>query len=197
MAVLVALVALVVALVGGGDDDRETAAGDPAPTSATATEPSLGAGAPGADATPPEVAPESGADEPPASLAPVALDQEADAGDGVTARVIGLEAIEGTGTGRGNVSGPALRLTVGITNGSGDAIDLGSVAVNLAYGVDAVPASPLNDPSQAPLSGSLDTGETGEGVYVFSVPQDARGTVSVSVGYRAGAPFMVFTGAAA
>jgi hypothetical protein len=85
---------------------------------------------------------------------------------------------------------------VRITNGTDDAVDLGGVTMDLTHGADAVPASPLDDPSQAPFSGSLDQGDSAEGVYVFSVPQDDRGTVTVSVGHRAGAPFMVFTGSA-
>ena len=38
--------------------------------------------------------------------------------------------------------------------------------------------------------------EAAEGVYVFSLAEDARDLVTVSVGYQAGAPFMVFTGSA-
>jgi hypothetical protein len=34
------------------------------------------------------------------------------------------------------------------------------------------------------------------GVYLFTVPEDDRDTVTVSVGYEAGAPYLVFTGSA-
>lgn len=195
--VLVALVAVSV-LVRGDDEDPggSAAAATQSSTPATETEPSLGSTDPGAQATPPAEDPQPVVDELPPSLPAVPLDQPAAAGDGITATVASVEAIDGTGQGRGNVSGPALRVTVRITNGTDDTADLGGVAVDLTHGSGAVPASPLDDPSQAPFSGSLEPGDTAEGVYVFSVPQDDRDTVTVSVGHRAGAPFMVFTGSA-
>ena len=193
---LVALVAVFVLVRGDDDEPGGSPAATASSTPATVTEPSLGADDPGAQATPPAEASQAAVDDLPPSQAPVALDQPAAAGDGVTATVAAVEAINGFGQGRGNVSGPALRVTVTITNGTDDTLDLGGVAVDLTHGTDAVPASPLDDRSQAPFSGSLEPGETAEGVYVFSVPPDDRGTVTVSVGHRAGAPFMVFTGSA-
>ena len=47
------------------------------------------------------------------------------------------------------------------------------------------------------FGGVLQTGRSAEGRYVFSVPEDARDVVTVTVGYAAGAPFLVFTGSAA
>lgn len=193
---LVALVAVFVLVRGDGDEPGGAPAAAGSSTPATVTEPSLGADEPGAQATPPAEDPQPAVDELPPSQAAVPLDQPAAAGDGVTATVASVEAIDGVGQGRGNVSGPALRVTVTITNGTDEDLDLGGVAVDLTHGTDAVPASPLDDPSQASFSGSLEPGETAEGVYVFSVPPDDRGTVTVSVGHRAGAPFMVFTGPA-
>jgi hypothetical protein len=195
---LVALVAVFV-LVRGDDGPGGSAAATESSTPstpATPTEPSLGADEPGAQAVPPAEDAQPVVDELPPRRAAVPLDSPAAAGDGVTAAVASVEAIDGVGQGRGNVSGPALRVTVTITNGTDEDLDLGGVAVDLTHGTDAVPASPLDDPSQAPFSGSLEPGETAEGVYVFNVPPDDRGTVTVSVGHRAGAPFMVFTGSA-
>ncbi|MGY1699138.1 hypothetical protein [Geodermatophilus sp. SYSU D00766] len=197
--VLVAVVAVVLLVRGGGTGDGEDPGGSAAaPSSATtAAEPSLEATVPGAEASAPTEDAQPVVDELPPGLPPVPLDQPADAGDGVTATVSSIEAVDGVGAGRGNVSGPALRVTVRITNGTPEAVDLGGVAVDLTHGADAVPASPLDDPSQAPFAGSVEPGATAQGVYVFRVPPDDRDPVTVSVGYRAGAPFMVFTGPAA
>jgi hypothetical protein len=195
--VLVALATVLVLVRGDGEDaGGSAAAATRSSTPATEAEPSLGSTDPGAQATAPAEDPRPVVDELPPRQAAVPLDQPAATGDGVTATVASVEAIDGTGQGRGNVSGPALRVTVSITNATDGTLDLGGVAVDLTHGSDAVPASPLDDPSQAPFSGSLDPGDTAEGVYVFSVPPDDRDPVTVSVGHRAGAPFMVFTGSA-
>jgi hypothetical protein len=126
----------------------------------------------------------------------VPLDQPAAVGDGVTARVVSLDAVDATGVGPGNVTGPALRVTVALTNGTADALPLGGVAVDLASGPELVPASPVNDPSAAPFSGTVAAGGTAQGVYVFSIAAADRADVTLSVGYEAGAPVLVFTGAA-
>jgi hypothetical protein len=76
-------------------------------------------------------------------------------------------------------------------------VALGGVAVDLAYGPELVPASPLGDASALPFSGTVEPGGTAEGVYVFSIAEADRAEITLSVGYQAGAPFLVFTGPAA
>jgi hypothetical protein len=111
------------------------------------------------------------------------------------ASVVEVTRIQGTGTGPGNISGPALRVTVRLDNGTSAPMALGGVAVELTYGPDAVPASPLDDPASAPFTGLVDAGRSATGVYVFTVPA-GRQDVAVSVEYQAGAPFVVFRGPA-
>ncbi|SNR41369.1 hypothetical protein [Blastococcus mobilis] len=135
-------------------------------------------------------------DQPPPDLPAVALRKTASVGDGITGSVTRMSAIEGTAVGPGNVSGPALRITVRIHNGTAEPVSLDGVTVALAYGDELTPASPLDDPSQAPFSGTVAAGESADGVYVFSIPSDARHSITLSVGYQAGAPVMVFTGPA-
>ncbi len=96
--------------------------------------------------------------------------------------------------GPGNIAGPALRVTVRVENGTAEPVALGGVAVNLAYGPDRTPASPLDDPSQHPFATMVEPGQSAEGVYVFTVPADARDQVHIEVGYEAGAPLLQFTG---
>ena len=146
--------------------------------------------------TPQPTGPTSDATALPPSLPAVPLDQPAAVGNGITAVVSSLEAIEGTARGPGNVAGPALRATVRITNGTPDPVSLDAVVVDLATGPDLTPASPLDDPSERPFFGTAAPGETVEGVSVFTVPADDREAVTLSVGYQAGAPFLVFTGSA-
>ncbi|MCZ2804096.1 hypothetical protein O2W18_03170 [Modestobacter sp. VKM Ac-2983] len=207
--VVVALV-LVGVLIGGGDDRRaEAAAETSAGQSSAGAIPSSAAGPSSADPVPPTVssaptdnapvatAPTEGGDELPPSLAPVGLSDSATVGGGLTAALTAVRAIEGEGTGPGNVAGPALAVTVRLTNGTADRITLDGAVVSLAYTDDARPASPLDDPSAAPLSGVLEPGSSAEGVYVFSVPADRREVVTVAIGYEPGAPYLVFTGSVA
>ena len=197
-AVLVPAVTLVVALTGpgaGGSATATAAATTTGPAVPTATVAPDGAVVP-APPTPQPTGPTSDATALPPSLPAVPLDEPAAVGNGITAVVSSLEAIEGTAQGPGNVAGPALRATVRITNGTADPVSLDAVVVDLATGPELTPASPLDDPSELPFSGTAAPGETVAGVYVFTVPADDREAVTLSVGYQAGAPFLVFTGSA-
>ena len=206
VAVVVVVLTVVSLLLSGGDDDRTPSAAAGGTTASTTTAPPVAAAptAPTPAPTPettPETTPEptgptGDVDDPPPSRPAVALDAAAEVGDGVSASLVSLDAIEGTATGPGNIAGPALRITVRIENGTDEPVSLGGVVVDLASGRDLVPASPLDDPSAAPFAGTVAPGEHADGVYVFTIPEEDRGSVTVSVGYQAGAPLMVFTGSA-
>lgn len=157
-ALLVAVLVAVGLALAPGDDGTMSASGQ----DADATEAPLTSGAPPelapAPVTPEPAGPTEDATELPATLAPVGFDEQAAAGDGVVADVVSLEAVDATGVGPGNISGPALRVTVRITNGTGGPVPLDGVAVDLAHGEEQLPASPINDPSTAPFSGVLQPG---------------------------------------
>ena len=190
-AVLVAVAAVVLFLVTrDGDDPGGTQ--DGAAATADPTLPAAPSSAPPATPTPEE--PLEGSAAPPPTQAPVALDQTAAVGDGMTVDVVGIEEVEGTASGPGNIAGPALRVTVRLTNGTSGPVSLDGTAVELRYGFDQAPASPLEDPSQVRFAGGLEPGASVEGVYVFTVPTEARYAVTVLVEYAPGTPFVVFTG---
>lgn len=201
-AVVAALVVLALTL---GDRDAESAAAatDPvtsspaAPTEPAGADPAAETSAPAAGttvSTPVPTGPTEVVDELPAALPEVALDEPAEVGNGIVATLPSIEAVQGQATGPGNVNGPAVRVTVRIENGTGEAISLDGVAANLYTGADRAPASPLDDASAQAFSGVLPAGDAAEAVYVFSVPADARDAVTVEVGYQAGAPLLLFTG---
>ncbi len=212
-AVLLVLVALAAVLTGGGDEDGAAAATPGAASSpASGSESASESGSASATAeptastapdetvpppppTPTPTGPTEDVDEPPPSLPEVPLEAPAEVGNGVVATIASVEEIDGTAVGPGNVAGPALRITVRIENGTAGPVSLDGVAVNLSSGPERTPASPLDDPSRAPFSGTVEPGGAGEGVYVFSVPTDVRDQVTVEVGYQAGAPLLLFTGA--
>ncbi len=167
--------------------------GTPTPGAPTPSAPVTGLPTP---STPEPTGPTENVDDLPPALPPVDLDDEVTPDDGVAVTLPGLRAVEATAVGPGNVAGPALQVTVRIANDTGRPLGLDTVEVTLAYGSDLTPASPVGDPSQAPFGGTLEPGESAEGVYVFSVPADARSAVTVQVGYQSGASLAVFTGPA-
>jgi hypothetical protein len=177
----------------GGEPGAAATSGSAASSASAAPGGSAGSGTP----APGEAAPTGvvgSVDAPPPSLPQVSLQETAAVGDGVTVAVAAIESFQGQATGPGNVNGPALRVTLRITNGTGGDIALDGVAVNVAYGDSVTPASPLDDPSRAPFSGSVAPGKSAEGAYVFSVPSGAADPAVVEVGYRPGAPLVVFVG---
>lgn len=183
--VVAGLVALGIALTsGGGSHTGGAAASRSRITSAPPPLP-----------TPTPTGPTSNVDQPPPTVTPVPLGSPASVGNGIVATLPKIEAIQGTGVGPGNVSGPAVRVTVQIQNGTGAPVALGGVGVNLYYGADNTPAPPLDDPSSRPFDGMVAPGKSATGVYVFSLSEDQRARVTVEVGYQAGAPLLLFTGA--
>ena len=195
-AVLVVVAVAVVIALGFG----QTPAVAPGPaTTATplpsgtatdgASDPGTGAGDAGGDGGGPQLDPRFG--EPVADS--VARDRVAQFGDGVSAAVTGVAPFTATGAGIGEVAGPAVRVTVTVTNGSSAAVSLDATTVNAYFGSDAIPASPLpSDGSSAPFSGSLAPGTTATGVYAFGIADGADDTVVVTVGRGAGSPLVVF-----
>jgi hypothetical protein len=205
LVLVAAVLALAIGLRGGNDpaaaeDTTGTASPSTAPSTASstdaATDGSTGPAATGTEApnTGPAVGPTEGGDAAPPALPAVALDAPAPVGNGVVATLPAIEAIEGEAKGPGNVNGPALRVTVRIENGTDQPIPLDGVATNLYHGADATPAAPLDDASEQPFTGTLAAGEQAQAVYVFTVPADDRSSVTVEVGYEAGAPLLLFTG---
>jgi hypothetical protein len=68
--------------------------------------------------------------------------------------------------------------------------------VDLVYGTDRTSAAPLSGPGVVRFSGELAQGASATGVYVFDVPVDQRGEVSIIVSYTAAVSPVVFTGPA-
>jgi len=191
------LVAAVVAaaLVLGGRAGGETGDRDAAGTTAAGTS------APATTAPPPPLVPPADpnaqpvvADQLPAALPAAALDEPVVL-EGVTVDVPAIEAIDAEAQGKGSISGPAVRVTVRLQNGTAAPLVLDDAVVTLVFGADSAPASPVEDPSSVPFSGTVAPGDEGEGVYVFRVPANQRGAVTVQVAVRPGASVVTFAGA--
>jgi hypothetical protein len=127
---------------------------------------------------------------------PVAIDDVADPGTGMSFRLDRLEAVQGEANGPGEIAGPAVRVTVAAANDTGAPVLLETIVVDLVYGSDRTSAAPLSGPGAVRFSGELTQGASATGVYVFDVPVDQRDEVSVIVSYTAAVSPVVFTGPA-
>jgi hypothetical protein len=138
-------------------------------------------------------------DAPPGvSARPVGIDAVAEFGNGVQARLAAVEPIDAQGHLPGERSGPAVAITIQVTNGSSAAIDLGTVTVDLTIGAGAgVSAYAVAVPERPPLGGTLAVGAATSGEYVFTLAPEERAHVEVHVKYSADTPTVVFEGSVA
>lgn len=186
LAVVVAII-VYVALTSGNGDETDPGAGPS--SSATPTAPP-GDADPSAPPTPDPAATPGTMPE----LAPVSPDAPADNGEGLVARISAMKAVDGEAVQAGEIGGPAVQFTLSITNDTDEAIDLGLIAVNAYIGEARTPAGGLVRPGGAPFEGTLKAGDSAEGVYVYTIPEDERGDVTLTIDYRAGQPAFVFRG---
>lgn len=185
IALLVAASVYLVARPSGG---QEPGAGPSSPSaSPSATQPDASPSA-SASAEPSPTEPGDPATAPPPGFDPstepaVGLDEPAPFDSGVSAHLDELEAVQGEAEGPGEVSGPSVRVTVVLTNGTGAAVSLDQTVVNVYGGAQRAPGSPLSGPGVDEFSGSLAAGESATGVYVFALPADQRDPLQVTVSY--------------
>jgi hypothetical protein len=197
-AVIIAVVTVVAISVASAGNQAEPSA------SPTATAGSPGAGssrsaAPGKPSamgtnTPAPAVPAPG--EPPIVAAdPIPIEATAQPDPGVSVSVGGFEAVQGEAQFAGDVAGPAIRFKVSVTNGTAATVSLATTLVNVFYGAGQSPASELQKPGAVPLPAEVAPGATATGTVVFTVPEDERDDVLITVDYRVGDPVIAFRGA--
>lgn len=202
MGVVAAVVALIVAVIvalmsRGGTDD---ASGPKATASRSAT--------PAPAASPSKASP--GAKRPqqpkatstrrpkvpiPREAEPVPVDESVETDRGVRLELVKRESVRGKARFAGEISGPAIRVTLRITNGSRKPMDLGYVVVNAYSGNARTPAPPIAAPGGTPMTGTLQPGRSATGVYLFSVGTKRRMDMTIGVDHTPGQPTAVFRGA--
>jgi hypothetical protein len=202
-AALVAVIAVALLFTRGGAGgaspstdapDTGAAPGTPvsAAPSATETTPVPRASVPEATATgTPTVVPTQ-----PTSAQTAPLDEKASLETGVAVEVSEIESVRGEARGPGEVAGPAVRVSIEVTNATEDGVQMDLALVNVYYGDDRTPASALSGPGLSPLPPTVGPGASAEGAYVFSVPEDRRDLLTVECSYSAEAPTVIFSGKA-
>ncbi len=174
----------------------------PAPPVAAppSTAPSTPAPAPtasesGGESSAPEPSEPGGNDGSPAPGAdPVDLGETGTIAPGLTAEIVGVEVVDGTARGPGEIAGEALRVTVSIANGTSNEASLQTAVVSAYSGPERDPAPELREPGGRPLPSSVEPMDDAEGVYLFTVPEAARGDVTIIVDYSVDVAPLVFRG---
>lgn len=176
---------------GGNEPAAESSAPSSASPNASAT--------PGDASETAEPAPSDGAVSPPVAeretLEPAPFDQEAAPAEGVTVAVASIEAVQGEALAPGEVSGPALRITVKVTNSGTVARTLSSAVVNVYLGADLLAANPVSRPEGQPFPSELAPGGSADGIFVFEVAEDQRSQIRVEVDLDLATPLVIFEGA--
>ncbi|GAB3308199.1 hypothetical protein EK0264_07590 [Epidermidibacterium keratini] len=142
--------------------------------------------------TPTPQPPASGAPGP--ELAPVAPDAEVVTPSGIVISLGKLETLSSDAVAPGEIAGPAIRATVVIDNASTAPLDLEYVVVNAYYGADRTPAGTAMTPGGAPFEGAVEAGASAQGVYLFTIPEQERSDVTITVDYKSGEASAVFQG---
>jgi cytoskeletal protein RodZ len=114
----------------------------------------------------------------------------------LSATVSKTESVQGTASGPGEIAGPALRFTVRISNDTDKRVSLADTVVNVYTGKDEAPAVQLSGPGGKSFPASVSPGSAATGVFVFNVPKDQRGRITVTVDTSVANPVVAFTGSA-
>ena len=164
----------------GAQGPSSTPSGSASPSTAPTEEPTDGpSGAPTSTPAPaPTVDPDFG--QPVADRA--SSGKPASFGDEITATRVSSKQTEATGSGVGEVSGPAVAVTIKVTNRSSKSLNLATVVVNAYYGKKSTPASPVESAKgQEPFTGILRAGKSATATYVFSVPKGSSDDLLVTL----------------
>lgn len=126
-------------------------------------------------------------------MAPVSFKDTISVPDGVTLKVTSVTAEQATAALPGETSGPAVRVTLDLRNGTGKPMDLDKVAVLLTP-MTGVPAIRITNPTLVPLQGTAAPDSTSTGTYLFRIDPELREQATLSVKYSSDIPTAIFTG---
>ncbi|WP_223692392.1 hypothetical protein [Leifsonia poae] len=110
---------------------------------------------------------------------------------GLTATIVSVASVDGKAIRAGETAGPAIEVTISLTNTTGKDVSLAQVSVNAFSGSKSTPAPTLTDGAK-PLLGPLAAGATATGVYLFTMPVSQQDSAVITMTDAAGSPITVF-----
>lgn len=121
------------------------------------------------------------------------VDRPAEFGTGVTVDVAGTRAVTVTGRGPGQLSGPAVAVSLKLTNGTDRSIDVTNSVIAAFYG-DDVPANESTSSPAKPWRGMVKPESSITGTYVFLIPVKQRTKVHLAISYDPTKPVVTLVG---
>lgn len=169
------------ASTGPGSGASASPSGSPSATSSPSS-PSSGASPTGTGSTA-TATPSSGSSVLPSQRKPqrVPFTATAQPARGVGLAITKVESVEGVARIRGEVSGPALRLTVTVTNHTSAPVSISAALTNLYYGPDKTPANAIMHPGSKAFPSSVPAHGSATGVVLYTVPKSDRSDVVLEV----------------
>lgn len=127
-------------------------------------------------------------------IAPVDVKKTAVAAS-IRVDLTGFTSVTTKASGIGEISAPAVLISIRLTNTGTKALPLTSVVVNAYYGSAGTPGVQINgDPANKPFTGSLRPRAKATGVVVFNMPVSKRRDATVTVSPSPTLPIAVFAG---
>ncbi len=124
--------------------------------------------------------------------------KQASVADSIRVALVGFKSVKSQASGLGEISAPAVRLTIRLTNTGAKAVPLSSVVVDAYYGAAGTPGIQIEgDPASRPFAGALKPGAAATGVFVFNMPVSKRGDATITVSPSPTLPIAVFAGSVA
>ena len=114
------------------------------------------------------------------TLAAVKAGVPAEFGSGVSAVVNDYRAVNVQASAPGESSGPAIAVTMEVSNESGVDVDLSQLSVT-ASDSQGLPALPIESEQAAALEGALESGASRTGVYVFRLNEERSPSLLLNV----------------
>ena len=135
--------------------------------------------------------------QPPKELEPTGkLTQPQSINEDGEVRIVSIEAVSSEATIPGEITGPAIRVTVELSAGD-ESLDLTGVVINAYYGKDLAPAITASGPGVKIPTGKLKAGKVTRVTQVFNVPAKERGNVTIEVVHPRSLKSLKFQGSVA
>lgn len=112
----------------------------------------------------------------------------------VTVHVASIKAVTVKGRGPGELSGPAVAVTLVLVNGTSKPLDATNSVVTATYGASRTPAVDSSSSPSNPWRGTVAAGGTSSGTYVFLVPDKQRRSVQLTISYDPTKPVVLLQG---
>lgn len=185
--VIVLVVGGVLLVRGGSDDDTDGSSATGSSSSSSSREPNATQGpdssTPGTGSTKAPKAPKKTPDQKVTTQKPlrVPFDATATPTPGVDLEIADVESIIGKAEITGEVGGPALRITLEVTNNTSKPVAINTAVTNLYYGPDRKPASSILRPGSKALPKTVAPGKTVSGKVNYTVPRKNRARLLLEV----------------